>query len=156
MIPESYVADLQLRLGLYRRLADLDDQPAIEAFAAELIDRFGPLPEEVEHLLKIVAIKALCRRANVEKVDAGPKGAVIAFRDNSFADPGRADPLDRAAGLDRPRASRPEGRADARLGGHRRPAQGDRRRHRHVGAPGGRWRQTGRLTTDASPRLMFQ
>jgi transcription-repair coupling factor (superfamily II helicase) len=87
MIPETYVADLQLRLSLYKRLADLDDQPAIEAFAAELIDRFGSLPEEVEHLLEIVAIKALCRRANVEKVDVGPKGAVIAFRDSSFVNP---------------------------------------------------------------------
>jgi len=87
MIPEAYVADLQLRLALYKRLADLDDQPAIEGFAAELIDRFGPLPEAVEHLLGIVAIKTLCRSANVEKVDVGPKGAVIAFRDNSFANP---------------------------------------------------------------------
>ncbi len=87
MIPESYVGDLQLRLSLYKRLADLEDQPAIEAFAAELIDRFGPLPDEVIHLLQIVAIKALCRKANVEKVDAGPKGAVIAFRGATFANP---------------------------------------------------------------------
>ena len=87
MIPEAYVGDLQLRLSLYKRLADLEDQPAIEAFAAELIDRFGPLPEEVEHLLEIVAIKALCRRANVDKVDVGPKGAVVGFRDNTFANP---------------------------------------------------------------------
>ena len=87
MIPETYVPDLQLRMNLYRRLADLDDSAEIDAFGAELIDRFGPLPEEVEHLLKIVFVKALCRRANVEKVDAGPKGAVIAFRDNVFADP---------------------------------------------------------------------
>ena len=87
MIPETYVADLQLRLGLYRRLADLKDNAEIEAFAAELIDRFGPLPDEVRHLLELVTIKTLCRRANVEKVDAGPKGVVIAFRDNRFANP---------------------------------------------------------------------
>jgi len=87
MIPETYVPDLQLRLGLYKRLADLDDPDAIRAFAAELIDRFGTLPEEVEHLLQIVTIKALSRRANVEKVDAGPKGAVIAFRNNTFENP---------------------------------------------------------------------
>jgi transcription-repair coupling factor (superfamily II helicase) len=87
MIPESYIPDLQLRLSLYKRLADLDDADAIRAFAAELIDRFGPLPQEVEHLLQIVTIKALSRRANVEKVEAGPKGAVIAFRHNIFANP---------------------------------------------------------------------
>jgi transcription-repair coupling factor (superfamily II helicase) len=87
MIPEAYVPDLQLRMGLYRRLADLAEQADIESFAAELIDRFGPLPEEVQHLLEIVTIKALCRRANVEKVDAGPKGVVITFRNNVFANP---------------------------------------------------------------------
>jgi transcription-repair coupling factor (superfamily II helicase) len=87
MIPEAYVPDLQLRMSLYRRLAELDDAEAIDAFAAEMIDRFGPLPDEVDHLLKIVFIKALCRRANVEKVEAGPKGAVIAFRGNVFANP---------------------------------------------------------------------
>ncbi|NJL08894.1 MAG: transcription-repair coupling factor, partial [Methylacidiphilales bacterium] len=83
-IPEDYVADLNVRLALYRRLADLDDDTQIEAVAAEMVDRFGPLPPEVDQLLKIVAIKALCRRANVEKVDAGPKGVVVAFRDNTF------------------------------------------------------------------------
>jgi transcription-repair coupling factor (superfamily II helicase) len=87
MIPDAYVPDLQLRLSLYKRLADLDDQRAIEGFAAELIDRFGPLPEEVQHLLEIVMIKSLCRQANVEKLDVGPKGAVITFRDNIFANP---------------------------------------------------------------------
>ncbi len=87
MIPEGYVPDLQLRLALYRRLADLDSPEEIDAFAAELIDRFGPLPEEVQHLLKIVFIKALCRKANVEKLDAGPKGVVIHFRKREFSNP---------------------------------------------------------------------
>ncbi|MDQ3558238.1 MAG: transcription-repair coupling factor, partial [Pseudomonadota bacterium] len=82
MIPETYVPDLQLRMSLYRRLADLDDARDIDGFGAELIDRFGPLPDEVDHLLKVVFVKSLCRRANVEKVDAGPKGVVIAFRNN--------------------------------------------------------------------------
>ncbi|MCB1427627.1 MAG: transcription-repair coupling factor, partial [Nitratireductor sp.] len=87
LIPESFVPDLQLRMGLYRRLADLREPADIDAFGAELIDRFGPLPEEVDHLLKIVFVKGLCLKANVEKLDAGPKGAVIAFRDRQFANP---------------------------------------------------------------------
>jgi len=87
LIPEDYVADLSVRLGLYRRLAELEDDQEIEGFGAELVDRFGRLPEEVEHLLKIVAIKALCRRANVEKIETGPKGAVLQFRDNIFPNP---------------------------------------------------------------------
>jgi len=86
-IPEGYVGDLTLRLQLYRRLSTLETDEDIESFAAEMTDRFGKAPPEVEQLLKIVAIKALCRRAHIEKVEAGPKGVIIAFRDNSFADP---------------------------------------------------------------------
>ncbi len=87
LIPEDYVADLPVRLSLYRRLSEIEDDRAIESFAAELVDRFGPLPEEVEYLLQVVAIKSLCRRANVEKIEVGPKGAVLSFRDNIFSNP---------------------------------------------------------------------
>jgi transcription-repair coupling factor (superfamily II helicase) len=86
-IPEDYVEDLHLRLSLYRRLAALQSDAEIESFAAELIDRFGPLPGEVEQLMQLVAIKALCRQAHIEKVEAGPKGVIVAFRENSFANP---------------------------------------------------------------------
>jgi len=87
LIPEFYVADLQLRLNLYRRLVDLKDLGDIDAFGAELIDRFGPLPGEVDHLLKIIYVKGLCVKANIEKLDAGPKGLVITFRNQTFAEP---------------------------------------------------------------------
>jgi len=84
LIPENYVPDLQLRLSLYRRLSDIKTLEEIDAFGAELIDRFGKLPQEVEHLLKIVYIKGMCLTANVAKLDAGPKGAVIAFRNGEY------------------------------------------------------------------------
>ncbi len=87
MIPEDYVPDLHLRMGLYRRLGELADISEIDGFGAEMIDRFGPLPKEVQHLLKIVYIKSLCRTANVEKVDAGPKGVVVQFRNKEFPNP---------------------------------------------------------------------
>jgi transcription-repair coupling factor (superfamily II helicase) len=87
LIPENYVADLNVRMALYRRLATIDTEADIDRFAAELIDRFGPLPEAVNHLLEIIAIKQLARQAGVEKIDAGPKGGIIAFRDNCFANP---------------------------------------------------------------------
>ena len=89
LIPEGYVADLSVRLSLYRRLGDLDNEEDIENFGAELHDRFGAPPDEVRYLFKVAAIKNYCRRANVEKVDAGPKGVVLTFRDNSFAHPDR-------------------------------------------------------------------
>jgi transcription-repair coupling factor (superfamily II helicase) len=86
MIPETYVPDLDLRMGLYRRLGELEDRNAIDAFAAELIDRFGTLPEETANLLKIVEVKLNCRSALVAKLDIGAKGAVVTFADSGFPD----------------------------------------------------------------------
>jgi transcription-repair coupling factor (superfamily II helicase) len=87
LIPEDYVPDLNVRLALYRRLSDAERASDREALAAELIDRFGPLPPEASQLLKVVAIKGLCREANVAKIDVGPKGAVVSFRADTFKDP---------------------------------------------------------------------
>jgi transcription-repair coupling factor (superfamily II helicase) len=87
LIPEDYVPDLTVRLALYRRLADLASDAEREAFAAELIDRFGKLPPEAEHLIGVASLKALCREMNVAKLDAGPKGAVLTFREGGFGDP---------------------------------------------------------------------
>jgi transcription-repair coupling factor (superfamily II helicase) len=87
LIPESYVPDLDVRMALYRKLAGIEGAAEIDRFAAELIDRFGAFPDEVHHLLDIVAIKALCRQAQVEKIEAGPKGATLSFRNNAFPNP---------------------------------------------------------------------
>ena len=87
LIPEGYVADLDLRLGLYKRLSSIEDRNDIDAFAGELVDRFGPLPEEVSHLLEIVEIKGLCRKANIAVVEAGPKGVSLTFRNKTFPNP---------------------------------------------------------------------
>ncbi len=86
LIPEAYVPDLDLRMGLYRRLGDLDDRRAIDEFAAELIDRFGALPDETANLLKIVEVKLNCKAASIAKLDLGPRGAVVTFADAGFPD----------------------------------------------------------------------
>ncbi len=86
-MPEQYVPDLSLRMQLYRRLSALQNEAEIEAFGAEMIDRFGPAPDEVKQLMRLVSVKLLCRRAHIEKIEAGAKGIVITFRDNSFANP---------------------------------------------------------------------
>jgi transcription-repair coupling factor (superfamily II helicase) len=88
LIPETYVKDLPVRLGLYRRIGALASVEDTEAMAAELVDRFGPLPEEVDNLLQVMTLKRTCREAGVEKLDAGPKGMVLSFRGNSFSNPG--------------------------------------------------------------------
>ncbi len=87
LIPEAYVPDLDVRLGLYRRLSGLTTKVELEGFAAELIDRFGPLPKEVNTLLLVVRIKAMCKRAGIAKLSGGDKGATVEFHNNKFAKP---------------------------------------------------------------------
>jgi len=83
LIPETYVEDLGVRMSLYRRLSELQSPDDIEGFAAELIDRFGEIPDEVTNLLDIVTIKQLSYKAGVAHVEAGPKGAVIGFHNDA-------------------------------------------------------------------------
>ena len=87
LIPEDYVTDLSIRLSLYRRLSEITEAQDREAFAAELIDRFGPLPDATQQLLEVTAIKVQCKALGVAKLDAGDKGAVFAFRDDTKLDP---------------------------------------------------------------------
>lgn len=87
LIPEAYVRDLPVRLGLYRRIARLEGEAELEAMRAEMVDRFGSLPQEVENLLDVVVIKRLCSAAGVDRLEAGPKGMVIQFRNRKFRNP---------------------------------------------------------------------
>jgi transcription-repair coupling factor (superfamily II helicase) len=87
LIPEEYVRDLPVRLGLYRRIGALESDAESDAMQAELVDRFGKLPDEVENLLQVVSLKRACRAAGVEKLEAGPRGMVLQFRGNAFSNP---------------------------------------------------------------------
>ncbi len=109
LIPEGYVEDLGTRLGLYRRLAEIDTEQGREAFAAELIDRFGALPPETEQLLDVSAIKTRCKSIGVAKLDAGPKGIVMGFRTDTVIDPMKV------MGLVRSRPNRMKLRPDSKL-----------------------------------------
>ena len=87
IIPENYIADLSVRLGLYRRLSELENHKDIDDFAAECIDRFGPLPKEVDNLLQIISLKNACKAAYVSKLDAGDKGILLTFHNDYFPEP---------------------------------------------------------------------
>ncbi|MEX2648812.1 MAG: transcription-repair coupling factor [Alphaproteobacteria bacterium] len=87
LIPEDYVADLDVRLGLYRRIAGVADKAELDGLAVELADRFGPPPAALDHLLDVVEVKLLCRAANVAKLTAGERGAVLKFRADDFPNP---------------------------------------------------------------------
>ncbi|HEY0960326.1 MAG TPA: transcription-repair coupling factor [Novosphingobium sp.] len=87
MIPEDYVPDLAVRMALYRRLNDADDQQEIESLSAEMIDRFGPLPSATANLIKLIEIKRQAINANIAKIDVGAKGTLVSFHEDRFPDP---------------------------------------------------------------------
>lgn len=82
LIPDDYVPDLSVRMALYRRLNDLDEAQDIEGFAAEMADRFGPIPEPTQNLLKLIAIKQNALVAQVAKIEVGPRGALVSFHED--------------------------------------------------------------------------
>jgi transcription-repair coupling factor (superfamily II helicase) len=87
MIPEDYVPDLAVRMALYRRLNDAEDTREIEAMQAEMIDRFGPLPDATANLIRLIEIKRQAIDANIAKIDVGAKGTLVSFHNDSFPDP---------------------------------------------------------------------
>ena len=87
LIPDSYVADLSVRLSLYRRIGNLKTEEDIFDIKAECADRFGALPDTMNNLLEIVELKQLCRQLNIQKFDAGDKGFALSFRENKVGDP---------------------------------------------------------------------
>lgn len=87
LIPADYVADLDVRMSLYHQIGEIETEAEVDSFSAELVDRFGPYPVEVENLLNVVSLKILAKKANIERIDAGPKGANIAFYQNTFPNP---------------------------------------------------------------------
>ena len=87
MIPEDYVPDLAVRMALYRRMNDAEGPEAVEALAAEMIDRFGPLPTPTQNLLRLIEVKRQAIIAGISKIDVGAKGVLVSFHGDTFADP---------------------------------------------------------------------
>jgi len=87
MIPEDYVPDLAVRMALYRRLNDAHDKAEIESMAAEMIDRFGPLPDATANLVKLLEIKHQAIAACIAKIDVGARGTLVSFHKDDFPDP---------------------------------------------------------------------
>jgi transcription-repair coupling factor (superfamily II helicase) len=87
MIPEDYVPDLAVRMALYRRLNQAEGQNEIEGLAAEMIDRFGDLPQPTKNLIRLIEIKHQAIIANIAKIDVGARGTLVAFHKDDFPDP---------------------------------------------------------------------
>ncbi len=87
VIPEFYIKDFTTRMAVYSRLSEFESEHELSQYAAECADRFGAPPKEFYDLLTIMAIKQFCRVANIAKIQAGPRGAVVQFYQNNFANP---------------------------------------------------------------------
>lgn len=81
LIPELYIEDLSVRMGLYSRASYLKTQEELNGFVAELIDRFGNPPQEVSNFIEILSLKLFCKYYKIDKLDLGPKALVLRFRD---------------------------------------------------------------------------
>jgi transcription-repair coupling factor (superfamily II helicase) len=87
LIPDDYISDLTTRMEIYKRLSIISDENETNEIAAELIDRFGKLPDEVETLIDTIDLRNICKSTNIERVDCGKNGYLIKFKNNEFANP---------------------------------------------------------------------
>jgi len=87
LLPEHYVADVHLRLTLYKRISSAPDNEALEDLQAEMIDRFGPLPEAARNLYRIAVLKLRARALGIAKIDAGVQGGYVLFNEGSSVEP---------------------------------------------------------------------
>jgi len=87
-LPETYVADVHVRLGLYKRIAAADTDAALDELTAEIYDRFGPLPAVSQALIRIAKLKLVARTLGVRRLDLGPQGGSVVFEERHSIDPG--------------------------------------------------------------------
>ncbi|NED95121.1 transcription-repair coupling factor [Phytoactinopolyspora alkaliphila] len=83
-VPHDYVASERLRLEAYRRLSEASDDDAVQSVRDELVDRYGPPPEEVENLLAIALFRAKARRVGLTEVTL--QGNYVRFAQIELAD----------------------------------------------------------------------
>jgi transcription-repair coupling factor (superfamily II helicase) len=87
LLPESYVADVPVRLAMYKRLAAAPDNAAIDLLTEEIVDRFGPLPPPATNLLRVARLKLAARAIGIRRLDVGPQGGYALFEEQNQVDP---------------------------------------------------------------------
>ena len=88
LLPEDYIADVNTRLSLYKRLAGCTTQDDIDEFQVECIDRFGLLPDAAKNLVQVAELKIKAEALGILKVDLSAQGGTIEFKETTKVDPG--------------------------------------------------------------------
>jgi transcription-repair coupling factor (superfamily II helicase) len=89
LIPADYVPDVHLRLVLYKRIASTTTRDLLDELRAEMIDRFGPMPQYAKSLFRIAQIKLRAGQIGIRKIDSGPTSGYIVFEEVNKIDSGR-------------------------------------------------------------------
>ena len=87
LLPEAYIGDVHVRLGLYKRIAAAENADALDALSAEIYDRFGPLPDPAQRLLRIARLKLSARALGIRRLDLGPQGGMVLFEERTAVNP---------------------------------------------------------------------
>lgn len=87
LLPDDYLADVNMRLSFYKRIAGAENKEALDELKVELIDRFGLLPEATKNLFQIAELRLSAKSLNMIKIDATVHGGFIEFAPNADVDP---------------------------------------------------------------------
>ena len=87
LIPQDYMSDLSLRMSFYKRIANVKNIDEQDILLAELADRFGKVPAEIINLFEVAKLKHICKKLEIERLEASSEGIVIAFKNNKFKNP---------------------------------------------------------------------
>ncbi len=86
-LPADFVADVHVRLGLYKRIAASESEQALDEMLAEIYDRFGPLPPVAQNLLRLAKLKLAARALGIRRLDIGPQGGTVTFEERNRLEP---------------------------------------------------------------------
>ena len=87
LLPDDYVGDVHVRLALYKQIASAPDEAGVDELVAELVDRFGELPEPAQNLLRSARLRIAARRLGVRRLDFGSHGGYLQFEAQNSIDP---------------------------------------------------------------------
>jgi transcription-repair coupling factor (superfamily II helicase) len=105
-IPAEYVPEEEVRIGLYRRVAELRRPEDVDDLAAEIEDRFGTLPDALRSVLAVARLRLACRALGIFRLEAGPQAIALTFQGDAGKSEGIMKAVETSGGTLRWRGER--------------------------------------------------